>query len=450
LVAAARIVGDSASSPERPASESVGAEIGPYRLVEQIGEGTFGVVFLAEQERPVKRRVALKIIKAGMDTRRFVARFQAERQTLAAMNHPNIARVIDGGATEMGRPYFVMEYVQGEPITAYADRHTLNLRSRLELFISVCEAIQHAHQRGIIHRDIKPNNILVTELDGRATPKVIDFGIAKSFGPMLTEGTSMTERGQLVGTPEYMSPEQAAMGAAEIDTRADVYSLGVVLYELIAGVLPFDWKALRIEGLGEVLKSLRETDPPRPSTRLSTVDAAKATEIAANRESQQARLTRELSRELEWIPMKALRKAPGERYQSPRDMAEDIGRYLRGEALEAGPEAVGYRLRKFVRRNRGAVGAVAGVMVVHYGAIAILCRCFPPSSLHVAWYRPGAIPRRIPTPRPDRDSSETGDEEGCHQHRPTRDQPRTRPLAGFASTFAAAHVARDSCGLRAG
>ena len=354
-------------APHGGFGETPGDWIGPYKLLRVIGEGGFGVVWLAERREPMVQRVALKIIKAGMDTRAVVARFEQERQALAVMDHPNVAKVFDGGVTPTGRPFFVMEHVAGEPITNYCDRHNLSLRERLELFIPVCEAVQHAHHKGIIHRDLKPGNILVSVREGRAAPKVIDFGIAKAISHALTDKTICTETGQLIGTPEYMSPEQAEMGRTDIDTRTDVYSLGVVLYELISGLLPLEPSRLRAAGYAAIQKMIREEEPPRPSTRLTTVDDATAAGIAGHRQNQRETLTRELRRELDWIPMKALRKDRTQRYDTPADLARDVRRYLDGEALEAGPESAGYRLRKFVRRYRGAViaaGVVAAVLVL--------------------------------------------------------------------------------------
>jgi WD40 repeat protein/serine/threonine protein kinase len=344
-------------------AEGAGDWIGPYKLLEIIGEGGFGTVWLAERRQPMVQRVAVKIIKAGMDTRAVVARFEQERQALAVMNHPNIARVFDAGTTDAGRPYFVMEYVAGEPITRYADRQNLTVRQRLELFIPVCEAVQHAHHKGMIHRDIKPSNILVGVSGGQLLVKVIDFGVAKAISHTLTDHSIFTESGQLIGTPEYMSPEQAEMGVTDIDTRTDVYSLGVVLYELLSGLLPFDAKSLRAAGYDAIRKVLREQDAPKPSTRLSSVDDATGAEIALHRVAAREELASELRRELDWIPLKALRKDRTQRYDTPVDLAKDIQRYLDGEVLEAGPEATAYRLKKFLRRNKGPVTAVGAVVL---------------------------------------------------------------------------------------
>ena len=343
--------------------EGPGTKIGRYELLSLIGEGGMGLVYQAEQKEPVKRRVALKIIKPGMDTKQVVTRFEAERQTLAILEHPNIAHVFDAGTTETGRPYFVMEYVEGRSITKYCDQQKLSIEQRLELFQEVCEGVHHAHQKGIIHRDIKPSNVLVSVQNDKAIPKIIDFGIAKAITQPLSGETAYTEQGQLLGTPEYMSPEQAEMAYQDVDTRSDIYSLGVLLYELLAGVPPFDAKRLREGGIEHIQQVICEEQPRTPSARLTSLgDKAKA--VAERRRTQIITLTRRLHRELEWIPMKAMRKDRTRRYRSASELADDIQNYINGTPLIAGPESTMYRARKFVRRHAGSVATVALVTLV--------------------------------------------------------------------------------------
>jgi WD40 repeat protein/serine/threonine protein kinase len=343
--------GPAVATSEEPVSEGPGTVIGPYKLMEQIGEGGMGLVFVAEQQQPVRRKVALKLIKPGMDTREVIARFEAERQALALMDHPNIAKVLDAGATDAGRPYFVMELVRGVPITEFGDANRLTPRQRLELFVSVCQAVQHAHTKGIIHRDLKPSNMLVTLHDGTPVVKVIDFGIAKAVGQQLTEKTIYSRFAQMVGTPLYMSPEQAEMSGLDLDTRTDIYALGVLLYELLTGTTPFDGERLRAVGYDELRRIIREEEPARPSARVSTLGQAAPT-VSANRQSDPKRLGQLFRGELDWIVMKALEKDRNRRYETASAFATDVQRYLRDEAVEACPPSAWYRLRKFARRHK--------------------------------------------------------------------------------------------------
>jgi eukaryotic-like serine/threonine-protein kinase len=352
-----------AGETRAPRSPALGARaIGPYRLLQCIGEGGMAEVWLAEQTTPLHRRVAVKVIKAGMDSKAMIARFESERQALALMEHPAIAKVFDAGATPEGQPYFVMEYVPGPPITEYCDRNRLSIRDRLELFMQVCDGVQHAHQKAIIHRDLKPSNVLIALQDGKAVPKIIDFGVAKATAQKLTDKTMFTELGVFVGTLEYMSPEQTDM-TGNIDTRTDVYSLGLILYELLAGALPFEPKALRRAGIEEMLRSIRNDDPPRPSTRAST--PGEAFESAGrNRKTDAHTLHRQLEGDLDWIVLKALEKDRSRRYGSPAELAAEIGRHLRHEPVLASPPSVIYRARKFARRHRFGVSVAAGLLAL--------------------------------------------------------------------------------------
>jgi len=370
-----------------PITERPGTVIGPYKLVEQIGEGGFGVVFMAEQTQPVRRKVAFKVLKPGMDTRQVVARFEAERQALAIMDHPNIAKVHDGGATDSGRPYFVMELVKGVPITEFCDQNQLTPRQRLELFLPVCQAVQHAHQKGIIHRDLKPSNVMVTVHDTTPVVKVIDFGVAKALGPELTDKTLITGFTQMIGTPLYMSPEQAGQSGLDVDTRSDIYSLGVLLYELLTGSTPFEKERFRQAGYDEVRRIIREEEPLKPSTRISTLGQA-ATTISTQRQTDPKRLSQLCRGELDWIVMKALDKDRNRRYESASAFAADVQRYLHDEPVQACPPSVRYRFGKFVRRNK-TVLATTGLALLLVVLLGVGVGCF------FAWRSHEAEQRRM-------------------------------------------------------
>ena len=369
LLKHARRVGDFLQEPAvvltataaKSTSVSVGAQIGPYVLREQIGDGGMGVVYVAEQSEPVRRKVAVKIIKPGMASKSVIARFEAERQALAMMDHPNIARVFDGGATNSGQPFFVMELVQGLPINEFCDNHNLPLRPRLHLFLDVCRAVEHAHQKGVIHRDLKPSNVLVAEVDGRPMPKIIDFGVAKAFGEQLVEKTLYTNFAQMIGTPTYMSPEQASMGVIDVDTRSDVYSLGVLLYELLAGAPPFDQDTLKRAGFDEMRRIIREDEPIRPSARVTTLKAEAISTVIQRRSKDLRQIRNSLRGEIDWIVMKSLEKDRTRRYPSASDLAQDVERHLRNEPVTARPTSALYRIKKFAMRHRIGMAAFTAV-----------------------------------------------------------------------------------------
>ena len=364
----AEIVGQTATFG---GSYGEGDRIGSYKLLQTIGEGGMGVVYMAEQMHPVKRRVALKIIKPGMDSKQVLARFEAERQALAMMDHPNIAKVLDAGTTNSGRPYFAMELVKGVSITDFCDENNLPTKERLQLFQQVCRAVQHAHQKGIIHRDIKPSNVMVTLHDGEPVPKVIDFGVAKALSQNLTEKTLFTRYGQIVGTPQYMSPEQAEMSGLDVDTRSDIYSLGVLLYELLTGLTPFDAQTLRSAGYDAMRKMIRESEPPKPSTKFRTLDNDSATCIASRRATIPTALSKTIAGDLDWIVMKSLDKNRNRRYDSPNGLLSDIDRYLSNEPVTAGPPTFAYLFSKLYQRNKAAVLTTAAILCFLFVATGI-------------------------------------------------------------------------------
>ena len=417
--------GSAAATLAAPLREGPGTRIGPYKLLQLIGEGGFGSVFMAEQEKPVTRKVAFKIIKLGMDTRQVVARFEQERQALAMMDHANIARVLDAGSTETGRPFFVMELVKGAPIVEYCDKNNLSIEDRLELFLQVCNAVQHAHTKGIIHRDIKPSNILVSTQDGRPHTKVIDFGIAKATSARLTEKTLFTEHRQLIGTPEYMSPEQAE-GNLDIDTRTDVYSLGVLLYELLTGTTPFSSKDLRAAAYAELQRIIREVEPPKPSTRL-TANTDTLAAVAALRRIEPRKLGIIIRGELDWIVMKALEKDRQRRYETASGFAMDVRRYLNGDAVVAAPPSAAYRARKFIRRNRAIVTAGSAVVAaLLIGAIAF------------AWQAKVASTQRdlaVAAQKAEAEQRKTADAAGAEARKQEAEANRQAAIAGAVARF---------------
>jgi serine/threonine protein kinase len=352
----------------RPQNLQPGVTIaGRYTLAERLGEGGMGEVWVAKQSEPIKRRVAVKLIKAGMDSNSVLARFEQERQALAMMDHPNIARVLDAGLSDDRHPFFVMELVNGLPLNRFCDEARLGIPERLALFVPICQAVQHAHQKGIVHRDLKPSNILVTLYDGRPVPRVIDFGVAKATGGKLTDESFSTQFGAVVGTFEYMAPEQAALSAVDVDTRADIYSLGVILYELLTGLKPFDSKRLRKAALDELIRIIREEEPPRPSTRLSTDEALPS--LAALRQTEPRKLMALMRGDLDWIVMRCLEKDRGRRYETATGLSRDVERYLAHEPVEACPPSSVYRLRKFMRRNRGPMAAAGLILLTLVGGI---------------------------------------------------------------------------------
>ena len=344
-----------------------GTQIGPYKVLSVLGEGGCGMVYLAEREKPIKRRVALKVIKPGMDSKQVLARFEAEREALAVMDHPGVAKVFDAGTTDAGRPYFVMEYVKGVPITEHCDHHRLDIKERMTLFIGVCDAVQHAHQKGVIHRDIKPTNLLVSVDGNQDLPKVIDFGLAKAIHQPLTDRSLYTQQGQIIGTPAYMSPEQADVTAQDIDTRADIYSLGVVLYELLTGVLPFE----RTSGSDEELRrAIHEQNPSTPSSRLATLAADRLTDVTRSRRVAPRELKRELKGDLDWIVLKCLEKDRKRRYETANGLAADIRRYLDNELVLARPPSTLYRFSKLARRYKAVIITTVVVAAMGFGGIS--------------------------------------------------------------------------------